>query len=182
MKASSHKVGTMTQGHPISAEPRAVQLTKSLVWPLMVLHVISAILGLAIMRSAGPTVYFEQYLPPREFEQATPKLLDTMFSAAQAAFIGFAAINAILFAVVGLGLRANRHWSRFLGLAFGILFLVSAAYSLLFATSYAELSGLAFFETMLSWVIVVVTVWWIIQALNKRTGEWFASHRQGQGS
>ena len=167
----------MTSNHATTDQPRPVQLTKSLVWPLMVLHLISAIVGVLSMQATGAVAYFEQYLPPQEFERMTPEQLDAMFSAALVVFIGFALVNVALFIVVGRGLRANRPWARFIGLVLAILFLISAGYTLIFATAYGELSGLAFLETMLSWVIVFVTVWWIIQALDKRTGEWFALQR-----
>lgn len=162
------------------AAPRSVRLTKSMVWALMILHIFSNIIGLLILRANEPAEYFQRHLPVEEFEQLTPELLDSMFSAAQASFTGFAVFNAVIFVVVGLGLRANKHWARFLGLVLAILFLISAAYSLLFATPYGQLSGLPFVQTMISWVIVFVTVWWIIQAMDKRTGVWFAMHRHSE--
>lgn len=176
----------MTQATPpnepssLDVAPRSVQLTKSLVWPLLGLHALSAVISIIAMRSQGATEYFRNYLPPAEFEALTPDVLGTMFTAATASFIAFAAINAALFVVVGLGLRANRGWARFLGLVLAVLFLISAAYTLLFATSYGELSGLVFVETIISWVIVLITVWWIVQALNKDTARWFAMHRELQ--
>ena len=168
----------MTLDHSTREEPRAVRLTKALVWPLMVLHILSAVLGTISIQSMGPGAYFEQYLPPEEFEDLSPERLDAMFSAAQVWFIGFAVFNVVVFVIIGLGLRADQYWARFAGLVLAILFLISAAYTLLFATSYGELSGLAFVEPIMSWIIVFVTVWWISQALDKRTGQWFADHRE----
>lgn len=165
----------------LDVAPRSVQLTKLLVWPLLGLHALSAVVSIMAMRSQGATEYFRHYLPPAEFEALTPDLLGTMFTAATASFIGFALINAALFVVVGLGLRANRNWARFLGLVLAVLFLISAAYTLVFATAYGELSGLVFVDTIVSWVIVVITVWWVVQALDQRTAHWFAMHRELQG-
>lgn len=164
----------------LGTEPRSVRLTRTLVWPLLVLHAISAALSIIAMRSLGATAYFRQYLPTAEFQQLTPDRLDTTFTAATVSFIGFAVINAALFVIVGLGLRNYRNWARFLGLVLATLFLISAVSTLVFATSYGDLSGLELFETMLSWVIVGVTVWWAIQAFHKNTAQWFAIHRQLQ--
>jgi|GEM_PF-2355757 len=178
----SNKYGTTpyspTDAHSLGEEPRSVRLTKVLVWPLLVLHALSALFSIIAMQSMGPADYFRDYLPPQEFEQLSPDMLDTMFSAALISSIGFAAINVVLFVVVGLGLRANRNWARFLGLILAVLFLISALYSLVFATPYGDMSGVMFFETIISWVIVLVTIWWGVQALDKRTGQWFVMHRQ----
>lgn len=177
----------MTQATPpneptsLGEAPRSVQLTKTLVWPLLGLHALSAVVSIMAMRSQGATEYFQHYLPPAEFETLTPDTLGTMFTAATVSFIVFALLNAALFVIVGLGLRANRNWARFLGLVLAVLFLISAAYTLLFATSYGELSGMVFVDTIISWVIVLITVWWVIQALDKHTGQWFAIHRELQG-
>ncbi len=170
-----------TNAQGLGAEPRSVRLTKSLVWVLLVLHAISSLLGVLALQSQDPQTYFEQSLPASELEQMTPDMLETMFAASVAFFIGFAVLNVILFVIVGLGLRANRNWARITGLVLGILFLISAAYTLLFATPYGDLPGLEWLNTILSWVIVLVTIWWIVQAVNKRTSEWFAKHRRLQG-
>ena len=170
-----------TNAQNIGEEPHAVRLTKTLIWPLLALHVFSSIIGLVSIQSEGAAAYFEQNLPPGEIAQVTPDMLETMYTASLAFFIGFAVLNVILFFVVGLGLRANKNWARFVGLVLAILFLISAAYTLLFATPYGDLPGWELLNTIVSWVIVLVTVWWIIQALNKRTSQWFAMHRQLQG-
>lgn len=170
-----------TNTQSLGEEPRPARLTKMLIWPLLALHVLTSILGLMSLQSEGAAAYFEQSLPPDELAQLDPDMLDTMYSASIAFFIGFAVLNVILFVVVGLGLRANKNWARFVGLVLGILFLVSAAYTLVFATPYGDLAGLDLFNTIISWVIVLVTIWWIIQALDKRTAQWFSMHRRLQG-
>lgn len=167
--------------HSMGAEPRPARLTKTLIWPLLALHVVTSIIGLMSMQSQGAAAYFEQSLPPGELAQLDPAMLDTMYSASVAFFIGFAVLNVILFVVVGLGLRANKNWARFVGLVLAILFLVSAAYTLVFATPYGDLAGFDLFNTIVSWVVVLVTIWWIIQALDKRTSQWFSMHRRLQG-
>lgn len=164
----------------IGTEPRSSRLTKSLVWVLMILHILSAVIGILAMRADGPEAYLEAYMPPNEFQTMTPDMLDTVFGAAIVMAIVMAAINVALFVIVGLGLRANRNWARFMGLVLAILFLISAAYSLLFATNYGEQSGLMMLNTILSWVIVLVTIWWIIQALDKQTHRWFVLHKSLQ--
>lgn len=161
-------------------EPRSVRLTKTLIWPLLILHVLSVVLSLIAVQSLGPEEYLRENLRASEFGQLTPDMLDATFTVSLVAFVGFALVNVALFVVVGLGLRANRHWARFLGLVLAILFLISALYSLLFATLYTELSGLMLVEMLISWLIVILTIWWIMQALDKNTGEWFAMHRELQ--
>ena len=164
----------------IGTEPRSARLTKSLVWVLMILHLLSAMIGLVAMQSQGATAYLEAYLPPNEFQEMTPDMLDTMFGVTMVMFVGFAVVNLVLFVIVGLGLRANRNWARFMGLVLAILFLISSAYALLFATDYGDQSGMMLMNTIVSWVIVLVTIWWIIQALDKQIHRWFALHKSLQ--
>ena len=165
----------------IGEEPRSARLTKSLVWVLMILHVLSGVIGIVAMQSAGAQAYLEAYLPPNEFQTMSPEMLDTAFGAIVVMSIVIMGINVVLFLIVGLGLRANRNWARFMGLVLGILFLISSAYTLLFATDYGDQSGMMLFGTIVSWVIVLVTIWWIIQALDKQTHRWFALHKSLQG-
>ena len=165
----------------IGNEPRSARLTKSLVWVLMILHVLAGVIGIVAMQTAGPAGYLEAYLPPNEYQAMTPQMLDTAFAATLVMAIVLLAINVVLFVIVGLGLRANRNWARFMGLVLAILFLISSAYSLLFATDYGAQSGMMLFSTIVNWVIVLVTIWWIIQALDKQTHRWFALHKSLQG-
>ena len=164
----------------IGTEPRSARLTKSLVWLLMILHILSSLVGLVEMQSQGARAYLEAYTPTNEFQEMTPDMLDTMFGVTVVMFVVFAAINVVLFVIVGLGLKVNRNWARFMGLVLAILFLISSAYTLLFATSYGDQSGMMLFNTIISWVIVLVTIWWIIQALDKQTHRWFALHKSLQ--
>src|SRR5690625_1603541 len=177
----SNKYGTTpyspTDAHSLGEEPRSVRLTKVLVWPLLVLHALSALFSIIAMQSMGPADYFRDYLPPQEFEQLSPDMLDTMFSAALISSIGFAAINVVLFVVVGLGLRANRNWARFLGLILAVLFLISALYSLVFATPYGDMSGVMVFESIISWVTGMASITSGIKALHKPTWPWLIMHR-----
>lgn len=161
----------------LGPEPRSSRLTKSLVWVLMGLHAVSSIIGLVALRGQDPAAYFEAYLPPAETAQMSPDMIATMFQTTVVFFIVFAVINLALFVIVGLGLRATKNWARFMGLILGGLFLLSSAYTLLFATDYSNLPGPDFLNTMLSWVILLITVWWGAQALSKATARWFAAHR-----
>lgn len=169
-----------TDMNNIGDEPRSSRLTKRLVWVLMILHVVTGVIGVVAMQAEGPEAYLEAYLPPNEFQNMTPEMLDTVFGATLVVAIVMLAINVVLFVIVGLGLRANRNWARFMGLVLAILFLISSAYSLLFATDYGDQSGLMFFGTIINWVIVLGTIWWIIQALDKQTHRWFALHKSLQ--
>lgn len=164
----------------IGEEPRSARRTKSLVWVLMGLHLLSTIIGVVAMQAQGPAAYLEASLPPGQYQELTPDMLDTMFGVTLIMFLVVAAINLALFLVVGLGLRANRNWARFMGLVLAILFLLSSAYTLLFATNYGSQSGAMLLNTILSWVIVIVTIWWIIQALDKQTHRWFMLHKSLQ--
>lgn len=161
----------------LGPEPRSSRLTKSLVWVLLLLHAVSSIIGLAALRGQDPAAYFEAYLPASELTQMTPDMMATMFQTTVVFFIVFALFNLALFVIVGLGLRATKNWARFMGLILGGLFLLSSAYTLLFATDYGNLPGTEFLNTMLSWVILFITVWWGVQALSKATARWFAAHR-----
>lgn len=163
--------------HSLGEEPRSATLTKTLIWPLLVLNLITAIIGLLAFQAAGTAQYLEQNLPPGELESFTPDMLDGVTTALVVFFIVIAVINVALFVVVGLGLRANRNWARFLGLVFAILFLLSAVYSLLIGTNYGNLSGLEILNSIISWLTVLLTIWWITQAMNKETTRWFALHR-----
>ena len=165
----------------IGTEPRSARLTKSLVWVLLILHVLAGVIGIVAMQADGPEAYLEAYLPPNEFQAMTPEMLDTAFAATLVMSIVMMALNVVLFVIVGLGLRANRNWARFVGLVLAILFLISSAYSLLFATDYGNQSGMMLFGTIVNWFIVLVTIWWIIQALDKQTHRWFALHKSLQG-
>lgn len=183
--ASPQHSGTTTT-HTASAqqlignEPRAARLTKTLIWPLMALHLLSTLVGFISMKSQDASEYFAEVLPPGQSKSMTPELLETMFTASIVFFLTFGVINAVIFAVVGLGLRANRTWARFIGLILAVLFVLISAYTLLIATNYGGLQGLELFSTILSWAIVVVTLVWIIQAMQSQTTVWFALHRRSR--
>lgn len=161
----------------LGSEPRSARLTKSLVWVLMALHAASSIIGVVALRGQDPAGYFELYLPPSEMAQMSPDMMATMFQTTVVFFIVLAVINLVLFVIVGLGLRATKNWARFMGLILGGLFVLSSAYTLLFATDYGNLPGMEFLNTILSWVILFVTVWWGVQALKQTTARWFSVHR-----
>lgn len=165
----------------LGEEPRSAKLTKSLVWPLLVLNLLSSILGLMAMRAVGAAEYLRPSLPPEEFQNMDQAMLDTLFSATTVFAIIFAVISVVLFIIVGLGLRANKNWARFTGLVLGAFYLLSALYTLVLATPYGELGGFELVNSILTWVIVLVTIWWFIQALQKDTNRWFAMHRALQG-
>lgn len=180
-----HRSGTTSSSQrnvsSMSSEPRPARLTKSLIWPLLALHILTSVLGMVTMQAQDAAEYFAQLLPPAELAQLDPAMLETMLTATVAFFIGFSVLNIVVFVIIGLGLRANRNWARFVGLILAILFLLSAAYTLLFATDYGNLPSMELFSTIISWVIVLITLWWMIQAFDKRTTAWFWQHRKLQG-
>src|SRR5699024_5671963 len=151
--------------HRLAEEPRSPTLTKPVIWPLLVLNLITALIGLLAFHPPATPQHLEQNLPPGELESFPPDMLGGVTTALVVFFIVIAVINVALFVVVGLGLRANRNWARFLGLIFAILFLLSAAYSLLIGTNYGNLSGLEILNSIISWLTVLLPIWSIIQAI-----------------
>ena len=158
------------------SEPRSSRLTKMLIWPLLALNLVSSIITLMI----DSEEFVADSLPPEQLEQLTPEVMDSMVTMFTVTNIVTAVITLVLFVIVGLGLRGNRMWARFVGLILAILFLLSSAYSLLLATDYGNLSGLQLATTILGWITVVLTVVWIVQAMSKSTSQWFAIHRRLQ--
>lgn len=159
-------------------EPRSSKLTKSLVWPLLVLNVITSVLGIIHLRGVDQEQYYSQALPPEQAQDLTPETLEAMHLWTTVSFIGFAALAVILFLIVGLGLRATKTWARFMGLVLAILFIVSEGFSLLFSVDYGQLATIELVNAIISWVAILVTVWWIVQAMTKSTAQWFAMHRR----
>lgn len=183
-EASENKYGTTpyspTQQANLGEEPRSSKLTKSLIWPLLALNVIISVLGIIHLQTVDTQEYYNQVLPPEQTQGMTPEMMDTMHTWTILSFIGFGALSVILFLIVGLGLRANKTWARFIGLIFAILFLLSEGLSLLFTVDYGQLQTLELFSAVLSWVAVLVTIWWIVQAMSKPTAQWFGIHRRLQ--
>lgn len=161
-------------------EPRASKMTKMLVWPLMALHLISTVLLEIQMLQVDPETYYGQMLPPEQAEQLTPEALDTLATWSTVTNVATATITLVLFVIVGLGLRANRTWARFLGLVLAFLFLLISGYSLLLATDYGNLATIELFIAVLGWVTVLLTIWWIVQAMSRETTQWFAIHTRLQ--
>lgn len=117
---AQHKHGT-TPDSPLNAqslgtEPRSARLTKSLIWPLLALHILTSVLGLVMIQSQDAAEYFTRMLPPGELAQLEPGMLDTMMTAAVSFFIAMSVLNIIVFVIIGLGVRANKNWARFVGL------------------------------------------------------------------
>lgn len=164
----------------LGSEPRSARLTKSLVWVMLVISALSTILGWVALQAAGAEQYLEQNVPAGQLQEITPDMLDTVFASVIVFYLVFALITLGLYVVVGLGLKGNKNWARVLGLILGILFLLSAAYTLLLGTDYGNLPGMELMNTILTVVLVLITVWWIIQAVNKDTNRWFTMHRSLQ--
>src|SRR5699024_12404505 len=101
--------------HCLGEEPRSATLTKTLIWPLLVLNLITPIIGLLAFQAVGTAQYLEQNLPPGELESFTPDMLDGVTTALGGFFIVIAVINVARVVVVGVGLRANRTGARLLG-------------------------------------------------------------------
>ncbi|MDN5731475.1 MAG: hypothetical protein L0K07_09565 [Yaniella sp.] len=183
-EASENKYGTTpysaTQRSNLGEEPRSSKLTKSLIWPLLALNVIITVLGLIHLQTVDTTEYYNEVLPPDQAQGLTPEMVDTMHTWTIISFIGFGALSVILFLIVGLGLRATKTWARFMGIVFAVLFILSEGLSLLFTVNYGELQTLELFNAVLSWVAVLLTIWWIVQAMNKQTAQWFGFHRRLQ--
>src|SRR5699024_11527633 len=84
-------------------------------------------------------------------------------------FIGCGLVMIILFVIVGIGLRATRPWARFTGLVFAFLFVFSEGLSLVFSVNYGQLEPLELVAAILTWLSVLLTIYWIIQAMSKST-------------
>lgn len=183
-EASENKYGTTpyspTARPDLGEEPRSSKLTKSLIWPLLLLNVLTSVLGIIHLQTVDTVQYYEQNLPPEQAQGLTPDMLDTMHTWTIISFIAFAALAVILFLIVGLGLRANKTWARFMGLILAILFILSEGLSLLFTVDYGQLAPIELVSAILGWVAVLLTIWWIVQAMNKQTAQWFGIHRRLQ--
>lgn len=164
----------------LGEEPRSSRLTKSLIWPLLVLNVLTTVLGTIYLVTVDKQEYYAQSLPPEQFEQMTPEMLEAAHPWTIGSVVGLGALIVILFLIVGLGLRANKTWARFIGLVCAFLFLLSEGISLVFTVNYGDLHTIELISAILSWVTVLLTIWWIVQALNKNTAQWFAMHRRLQ--
>ena len=183
-EASENKYGTTPYStidrSDIGEEPRSSKLTKTLIWPLLGLNVLTTVLGFIHLQTVDTVEYYNQALPPEQMQGMTPEMLESMHTWTSMSFIGVGALSVILFVIVGLGLRATKTWARFLGLVFAILFILSEGLSLLFTVNYGELATIELLAAVLSWVAVLLTIWWIVQAMNKQTARWFGMHRRLQ--
>lgn len=183
-EASENKYGTQpysaTAMPDVGDEPRSSKLTKSLIWPLLLLNVIISVLGTIYVATVDVEEYYAQSIPPEQLEQMTPEMLEAAHPWTIGSVVGFGVLTIILFLIVGLGLRANKTWGRFLGLIFAFIFVVFQGVSLLFMTDYSQLATLELISTVVTWLTILVTIWWIVQAMSKQTGRWFAIHRRLQ--
>lgn len=183
-EASGNKYGTTPYSphgkSSLGEEPRSSRLTKSLIWPLLVLNVITTVLGTIYLATVDKQEYYSQTLPPEQFEQMSPEMLEAAHPWTIASVVGFGALVVILFLIVGLGLRANKTWARFIGLVCAFLFLLSEGISLVFTVNYGELHTIELISAVLGWVTILLSIWWIVQALSKSTAQWFAIHRRLQ--
>lgn len=183
-EASENKYGTTpyaaTERPALGDEPRPSKLTKSLIWPLLALNVMISVLGIIQLQTVDTEEYYNRVLPPDQVQGLTPEMMDSMHTWTIISFIGFGALSVILFLIVGLGLRATKTWARFIGLVLAILYILSEGLSLLFTVDYGQLQTLELLSAVLSWVAVLLTIWWIVQAMNKQTAQWFGIHRRLQ--
>jgi len=183
-EAPNNKYGTTpyspTEISDLGDEPRSSKLTRTLIWPLLVLSALTSILSVVEMFTVAPEEYYSQILPPEQLQDATPAMLDTMHTWSLISYIGFGLLMVILFVIVGLGLRATRPWARFTGLVFAFLFVISEGLSLVFSVNYGQLEPLELVAAILTWLSVLLTIYWIIQAMSKPTSRWFSIHRRLQ--
>ncbi len=183
-EASESKYGTTpysaTERPAIGDEPRPSKLTKSLIWPLLALNVMISVLGIIQLQTVDTEEYYNQVLPPDQVQGLTPDMMDSMHTWTMISFLGFGVLSVILFLIVGLGLRATKTWARFMGLVLAILYILSEGLSLLFTVDYGQLGTFELLSAALSWVAVLLAIWWIVQAMNKRTAQWFGIHRRLQ--
>lgn len=181
-EAAENKYGTTpyspTSRLNLGDEPRASKLTKTMIWPLLALNVLTSVLGLIHLQAVDLETYYAEVLPPEQTQEMSPDMLQSMHTWTIISFVGFAALSVILFLIVALGLRANKTWARFIGLIFAILFILSEGLSLMFTVDYGQLGPLEIFSAVLGWVAVLVTIWWVVQAMNKETAQWFGMHRR----
>ncbi len=183
-EAANNRYGTNpyspAQMPDLGDEPRSSKLTKTLIWPLLILSTLTTILSVVEMLTVDPEEYYSQVLPPEQLQDATPAMLDTMHTWSLISFIGFGLLMIILFVIVGIGLRATRPWARFTGLVFAFLFVLSEGLSLVFSVNYGQLEPLELVAAILTWLSVLLTIYWIIQAMSKPTSRWFSIHRRLQ--
>src|SRR5699024_12261243 len=95
-------------------------------------------------------------------------------------FILFGFLMTSLFVMVGVGLRATRLWLCFRCLVFAFLFVFSVGLSLVFSVNYGQLEPLELVAAILTWLSVLLPIYWIIQAMSKSTSWWFVLHRRLQ--
>src|SRR5699024_12469666 len=111
-EASNNKYGTApyspTQMPDFGDEPRSATLTKTLIWPLLILSALTSILIVVEMLTVDPEDYYSQLLPPEQLQDATPAMLDTMHAWSLISFIRFWILLIFLFLLVGIAVCATR--------------------------------------------------------------------------
>src|SRR5699024_9729676 len=130
--------------------------------------------------TVDPEEYYSQLLPPEQLQVATPAMLDAMHTWSLISLICFGLLMIILFILVGMGRRAIRPWARFTGLVFGFLFVFSEGLGSVFSVKYGQVEPLELVAAILRWLSVLLTIYWIIQAMSKSTSWWFGLHRRLQ--